>query len=123
MRGNKRLPYIITTVVGAGEFERCANSDPMPKTFNPERPRGVDEEGNILAIQSDDVDMVMADAIYGTTLSPDEFGLYAKNRILLEPEGQDKTLFERVNDAVKRRKDRGLEPCCYDENGPRKFLV
>ncbi len=89
----------------------------MQSTFNPERPRAVDDDGRTLSVQSDSLDMVMADAIYGRMLSHDEFRLYMQDCVHLGSDGQENTLFKRVDDAVKRRKDKNEEPCCRDQSG------
>ncbi len=92
----------------------------MAVTFNSERPRGAAEDngkaGKTLAVQSDDVDRVMADAIYGRTLSQDEIELYTQERIHFDSEDREKTIFERVDDAVRRCKDRNEAPCCRDKS-------
>ncbi len=65
----------------------------MPSTFNPERPRAVDDDGKTLSVQCDSLDMVIADAIYGRTLSLDEFRLYMQDCVHLGSDGQENTVF------------------------------
>ncbi len=102
-------------LIGEDDFVRRFN--PMPPTFNPERPRGANEDGKPLAVQCDNVDFVMVDAIYGRTLPHDEFHLYMQDFIHLGSDDQEKTVFERVEDAVRRRKDQNEAPCCRDHSG------
>lgn len=107
-----RKPAVSIEVISASTFSSCLSA--MPATFNPERARGTDQEGNALAVQCDSLDTVMVDAIYGRALKHDEFHFYAMHSVHPRYETQEKTIFERLEEVVKRRKERNQEPCCRD---------
>ncbi len=112
-RQDPRMPDFSTELIGASNFSPCYPA--MPATFNPERPRGVDREGKTLAVQCDILDMVMINAIYGRILTQHEVHhLCMGDLVHIRYKNQEKTIFERVEDEVKRRKDANEEPCCRD---------
>lgn len=115
MRGHAGTPVVTFHTIGPDDFALCRAA--VPPTFNPERPRAIDEDDNALAVQSDWTDIVMADAIYGRTLSHEEFHMYVEDYVHLGSADQEKTVFERVDDAVGRRKDQKEAPCCRDQSG------
>ncbi|KLO12414.1 hypothetical protein SCHPADRAFT_890810 [Schizopora paradoxa] len=115
MRGHAGTPIVTFHTIGREDFARCNGA--VPATFNEERPRAIDEDENVLAVQSDWTDIVMADAIYGRKLSHDEFHMLMSGHVHLGFDDQEKTVFERVDDAVERRKGQEAAPCCRDRSG------
>ncbi|KLO12547.1 hypothetical protein SCHPADRAFT_410983 [Schizopora paradoxa] len=115
MRGHAGTPIITFQIIGLDDFMDIRPE--VPKSFNPERPRAIDQNDNALAVQIDWTDIVMADAIYGRRLTHDEFHMYIAEHVHLGFDDQDKTVFERVDDAVRRRKDQEDAPCCRDRSG------
>jgi len=115
MWGHAGMPVKTFHFVGTEELGRVLRA--VPRTFNPQRPRGVDKDESILAVQSDWTDIVMVDAIYGRTLAHDEFHMYMSGFVHLGSADQEKTVVERADDAVRRHKDQKESPCCRDPSG------
>ena len=70
-----------------------------------------------MAVQCDLIDVLMFDAIHGRALSEDEILAYMKGDTRLAKLHQSKTLFERIDEAVRRRlemKERLPEFVCLD---------
>ncbi|KLO12425.1 hypothetical protein SCHPADRAFT_941249 [Schizopora paradoxa] len=114
--GHAGTPIVSFHTIGREDFAIC--SAPVPVSFNSERPRATDGNGNMLAVQSDWTDIVMTDAIYGRKITHDEFHSYISGHAHhLGRSDQEKTVPERVDDAVRRRKDQAEAPCCRDRSG------
>ncbi|KLO12546.1 hypothetical protein SCHPADRAFT_904995 [Schizopora paradoxa] len=115
-RGHTDAPFMTFLNIGCHDFMDIRPE--VPKTLNAGRPRAVDEKNKVaLAVQTDWTDTVMADAIHGRKLSHDEFHVYMERHSQLEFSDQEKTVFERVDDAVRRRSQQSVEPCCRDKSG------
>lgn len=115
MRGHAGTPVVTFHTIGPEDFKVCFPA--VPSTFNAERPRACYLDDNVLAVQSDWTDIVMVDAIYGRMLPHDEFHMYMADYVHLGADDQEKTVFQRVDDAVRRRKDQKEAPCCRDHSG------
>ncbi len=101
MRTHGGTPIMTYYTIEAAHYVTC--SPPLPLAFNPERPKGRCNNDGVLAVQGDRTDTVMLDAFYGRTLSLNEIRLHVEDAIPLGPEDQEKTVFERVDDALRRR--------------------
>ncbi|KLO19545.1 hypothetical protein SCHPADRAFT_992784 [Schizopora paradoxa] len=110
-----RSPTLTFRSIWTDVFNPCFPA--VPLTFNPERPRAVDEENKPLDVQFDYTDNVMVDAMHGRVLPFEELRLFVRGLVHPKSIDQDKTLFERVDDAVKRRKDQKETPHLHEQSG------